>query len=905
MPRSTFNQSSFVSGELSPLVLGRTDLDQYYTGMQQADNVLIVTQGGVRRRAGTQHFIVADKQLDVDGRVPTTPNGGTPANLNDRNNATSSTSNAIGLEGTIEPTAPVSNEFVVAQYNFSNSPIYPQYADIIGIRLSINASGGAASSTDTAIFRIQESENNSSWTTKGTVIVNKDAQNLRVKFTKSNATFQVKYIRILRIKDGSTDLGTLRLTMDEFNPIVFTDTASEVKTFDFSISTTEHYLCVLTGGVDGASGFTPKGNLAVYFISQTGNIDSNQNVANLMVPFESRQVSEVRDVQTEQVMLFFHPDVPSHRIIRQSLGYWTSDPIPWLNVPQYDYNDAKSPIPVDYAIDITFTDFQEGDNFQIDVESVISKTITFSINNLTLANNMQINLQDMPIFGTTGISVVVSTSGAGKVARVTVSGESTKDFVLWSGFATTGDTTTPPTLAFVQFGPDGSPRKEDVWSADRGYPRMGAFFAGRLWLGGTKSKTQSLFGSRSGSFFDFYTEEGDDDEGIFTTISARNLTEIVDINPDRGLQVFTTGSEFLVKGSTPSDIVISSQTQHGAKNIEVQSIDGATLFVDSNGKTLRQYLFSFNEDAYISNDISVLSSQLINQPKDLGILSGTKSEDANWVFIINQDGTAAILNTLRSQDINGYTKWISGNTNSIYPLELEAVSVVAQELFLVNKRKGPLASDTEYSIVRWSFDHLLDESSITTNNNRIQQLAPDNGFLMFIPQEHLIGDTVNVVARGNKLSDRVVKRLSGGTLEAYIDLSIAEKDFILEQVAIDGVIDVEVGFNFLVTVKPMPIATTPARSANGQNQMRQKKISNINARVFKSAGVFIDGNPVPIREFGSAAVSPLNNNLPIQSGIIENNNGGNGWGIEVAPVITIPDPTPFQLQAIEYYVESS
>ena len=67
-------------------------------------------------------------------------------------------------------------------------------------------------------------------------------------------------------------------------------------------------------------------------------------------------------------------------------------------------------------------------------------------------------------------------------------------------------------------------------------------------LGGTKSKLQSLFASRSGSFFDFYTEEGDDDEGIFTTISSRQLTEIIDINPDRGLQVFTAGAEFIVKG---------------------------------------------------------------------------------------------------------------------------------------------------------------------------------------------------------------------------------------------------------------------------------------------------------------------------------------------------------------------
>ena len=76
-------------------------------------------------------------------------------------------------------------------------------------------------------------------------------------------------------------------------------------------------------------------------------------------------------------------------------------------------------------------------------------------------------------------------------------------------------------------------------------------------------------------------------------------------------------------------------------------------------------------------------------------------------------------------------------------------------------------------------------------------------------------------------------------------------------------------------------------------------------RVYESGNINIDGNPVPIREFGDAADSPLGTPLPTQTGIIQNNNGGNGWGIEVVPVITVPDPSPFHLQAIEYEVESS
>jgi hypothetical protein len=61
MAKSKFLQSSFVSGELSPLLKGRVDLEQYYQGVATAENVLIVPQGGLKRRAGTQHIDVAEK----------------------------------------------------------------------------------------------------------------------------------------------------------------------------------------------------------------------------------------------------------------------------------------------------------------------------------------------------------------------------------------------------------------------------------------------------------------------------------------------------------------------------------------------------------------------------------------------------------------------------------------------------------------------------------------------------------------------------------------------------------------------------------------------------------------------------------------------------------------------------
>jgi len=941
MPKSKFMQSSFVSGELSPLLKGRVDLDQYYQGMETAENVLIVPQGGLKRRAGTQHVDVAEKiikpfisagvgqlfSFNITAGLPlvgstytnnsstftiisytgsglpytvyaertvgtndptasgtlvktvstsnlvysafttftgTMPEGGTAANINDFNPATVGlTTTNIGVLGT-----GANADYVVAFYNIAGTVNLGKFVDVKNIQLSGTGSG---------VFKIQASVDNVSWFTALSMTVTAEEQSVRIRLSDN---FDYKYFRIVRVGDTG-DLGTLKIQLSEFNILYPTATASDVKTFDFSIETNRHYLCVVTGGDETTPSY---GNMSIYRVTdQTFNFVP---VAYLPLPFKSSEVAAVRDVQTENVMLMFHEDHASKRIINTSGNVFAIDDIPFLNVPQYDYNDSQSPTPTNYITTLTLGHFSVGDRFQIDVEGVLSKNITLTGSSASSAANIQRNLQEMPIFGDTGIAV----TGGPAVFVITVSGESTKSFELWSGFATSDSGGTANTVAFV-LNQQGSPRKEDVWSTTRGFPKTAAFHEGRLWFGGTKSKLQSLFASRSSSFFDFYTEEGDADEGIFTTISSRQLTEIIDINPDRGLQVFTAGAEFVVNGSTPADISIQAQTQHGAATLEVKSVDGATLFVDQNGRTLRSYLYNFNEDAYNSTDISVLSSQLIDNPADLGILTGSLSEDANWVFIVNQDGTSAILNTLRSQDINGFTKWINGDTSTVYPLKTVSVSVVNNDLFLVNKRTTDTA--TTYTVEKWDFDYLMDSSV------RLESSTSIIGNNLFLATNHLNGETVSVVARGTPLPKRVVQTGSGS---GYIVLTDGEKSFILEQDPATGVIDVEVGYNFIPKIKSMPLNTAaPA----GQNQMRQKKITRINLRVYKSSGVYIDDNPVAIRQFGGTADSPLNENLPEQTGVIQGENSGNGWDIEVQPIITVPEPTPFHIQAIEYEVESS
>lgn len=852
MAKSHILQNSFVSGELSPIVKGRTDLDQYYQGMETAENVVTVPQGGVKRRPGLK-FV--DAPVQTGNLLPTGiggitssnfPNGmPNPAGINDGNDATSSaTTQAIGT----------TQSYIIAEYSFAGTQV--GFIDVRNVALQ----GGSATDSVSLVVEVNVS---GVWTQFYNKNITQTPQNLRVYVDQYTAGARIRLNNV----SPNINLPNSTVVLSDFNVREkYTGSSSTVYIEPFEIGIDNQYLMVFTSG-----------NCRILKVNNaTGNILLEQDLQTDLTLYQPDNVAV-----NENVALLFGTHAPKRIVFndlvpQDNLIQFAYDTPTFTNIPQFDFNDASSPTPTNEIQVMTLThgsghDWEVGDRFQLDIEGVLSKNISFAGDanadqQSSTVFNIQKNLQEMPIFGETGIAV--SRTGT-RQYTITISGESTKAFELFSGFPTLGDGNNVVEFTKSQ---TGSPRSEDIWSATRGYPKSGIFTSGRLWLGGTRDKPQSILASKSGALLDFLVKEGDDDEGIFVTINGEN-NSITAISADRGVQVFTSGAEYKLTGNTPSDVSLEQQTQYGSGS-NVVSLDGATLFVDRNGRTLRQYVYNFNEDAYRSIDMSVLASHLIDKiPGQTGLAAAASrtSEDANFIFIINDDGTAVICNTLREQDIIGFTRINQTRADGSAGI-FRRVCSVGNRIFTATQ------VGLDFIVCVFDEDHLMDES--------IQRSAPHStteaGF------DHLAGQTVQVVIGNSVLPDRAVS--SGGD----VTLTTSEA-------ALPGVL--EVGKNFSAKVKTMPINSRAANSS--QNVLRQKRVDRMNLRVYESAGVSIDGNLVPVRSFGDIGNSPLNSSLVPTSGIIEDNNGGNGWDREVAPLITIDSPTPFHLQAISYEVSSS
>jgi hypothetical protein len=849
MAKTRFIQSSFVSGELSPLLKGRIDINQYYQAVETAENVVIVPQGGMRRRPGTEFITECVKGISKKSPTYTMPNGGTSSVLNDGDDTTStSTTTPIG---TTDP-------YVVAKMDLLvDLPM--KFIDLRQISLSTGTSSQ---------FKVQYSTDDVTYTDAASVpLLGTNPQNFRLLVDQT-----ARYWRLARI--GATDLGAATVTIAGLSLYEESAILSTPRLVDMSVEDDRHYLVEFT-----------RDNIAIFRSQLVGiNIQTTRvaDIKPLYSGLTSAEIENIRVAQVENVMLIVGDFAPMRLVNLGTDSDWFLDLIPFTNVPQYDFDDALSPTPVN-EIQVMSLDhsgggqWKRGDRFELDIEGVLSKSISFAGDSTadeqaSTVFNIQKNLQEMPVFGETGVAV--ARTGI-RQYTITISGESTKDFELFSGYVTEGSADHEITFTKTQ---SGSPRKEDVWSSTRGYPNSICFYEGRLVIGGTESKTQSIFMSKTGSFFDFDIDDGDDDEAIFATISSRKLNDIVDVYPGRNLQIFTSGAEFAVtsKPTTPSSITIQPQTSHGANKVEVQDVDGSTIFVDRHGKSLLSFLYSFNEDAYTSDDRSVLASHLINQPVDMALLAGTASDDANWLFIVNTDGTATILNTLRSQDINGFTSWKTDG-------DVKSVCVVDDQLFMTVERT--VNSVKKLFIERWDFTYLMDCSIKSV------QIAGDIDGL-----DHLDGESVKVLTRDGQADAN-----EGYVLSSY---TVASGEITLDPSEVYSFTTYEVGLPFVPTIKPMPLNTN---IGSGQNQMRLKKIVRMNLRVYESSGINIDGIAVPVREFGEAGTtSPLTGGSIIpKTGIIEDVYDINGWGREVIPTITCPDPTPMHIQMIEYEVEGN
>ena len=202
---------------------------------------------------------------------------------------------------------------------------------------------------------------------------------------------------------------------------------------------------------------------------------------------------------------------------------------------------------------------------------------------------------------------------------------------------------------------------EQSWSAVRGYPAAVTFHENRLCFGGTLSEPDAIWMSKIGNFFNFDVGEATDIDSISLVAATGDVNEIRYMISNRDLQVFTASSElyiptYLNQAITPTNAQIRKQTPYGSAYVQPNSIDGATIFVANNGRVVREYLYTDQEDAYTANAISTLASHLIDDPKCMSVAHSGFGLPDSYAILTMGNGDAALFSSNRAERKASWTR---------------------------------------------------------------------------------------------------------------------------------------------------------------------------------------------------------------------------------------------------------
>jgi len=281
--------------------------------------------------------------------------------------------------------------------------------------------------------------------------------------------------------------------------------------------------------------------------------------------------------------------------------------------------------------------------------------------------------------------------------------------------ATTVTATVLETLANTDANADW---QEQLFSAVRGFPQAVSFHDNRLFFAGGKDAPSVVVASQIGGYFNFALGTGLPNESINVSITSDSVNEIRHLLSGRNLQIFTDAGEFFVpqtadQAITPATIAFLRQTPYGCNRANPVPFDGATIFTSKNGKSIREYVYSDLEQAYKSNSISILSSQVVNKPKQLTMMTGNEERPEQFAYFLNSgstlDGQIAVFHSIRDEKVAGWTIW-NTKTND----KFHSITSINEFLFVITKRILP--SGTKYLLEKFSNDDSItvDCSTLTT-----------------------------------------------------------------------------------------------------------------------------------------------------------------------------------------------
>ena len=656
--------NAFNAGVLSPQLQGRTDLAKYYSGCRTLENFLIFSYGGATRRPGTKYIAAAKNSDEACRLIP----------------FEYSTTQAYILEFGDEyirfykDGGQIQNDAGTAAYEISTP--YDTDAGTNLFELHFVQSADTMYIVHPAYKpRKLTRTGHTSWTLtaiefeRGPFLDENDTTT-----TITPAGYTIDAVSVSSETFGISDDGDLTGIFDDNENFVIAGSTGNDGTW--TVSSTSYSSPTTTITVTGditdsnADGSALVVEGAVTLTASSAIFDEINHVGALWQVTHTAAGEKVSGSFSNNASAQNSASVPMHLnrdFVFTTHGTWTGDV-----VLQRSYDGGqiwKDVLPVHYENDGN-RQFSESETVDDAIYRIHADAGSAGIDSGTLNYNLTALSHD--VHGVIDITAVSSTTVATGTVQNLLGGVS----------ATTN-------------------WAEGAWSLDEGYPSTVSFYEERIAYAATTNNPQTIWMSQTGDWDNFLAGSLDSD-AISYTLAADQVNVIRWVSPMGWLLIGTTGGEWKIGSGnnedplTPTQVVAKRQSNYGSAYLQPVMVNNVILYVQRQARKVRELVFSFEVDSWLSPDLTVLSEHIT----DTGIVQTAFQRTPDPIlWTVLTSGDIAAMTYQRSQEVVGWHKHTSGTA------DFESVAVIP----------GPTEDEVWFSVER-----LINGSTV----RYIEQLQP-------------------------------------------------------------------------------------------------------------------------------------------------------------------------------------
>jgi hypothetical protein len=518
------------------------------------------------------------------------------------------------------------------------------------------------------------------------------------------------------------------------------------------------------------------------------NGDGSDSGINLTSPYTAAMLAEVDWAQSDSTMWLFHPMVMPHRLQRLADNVWVLSPAPFTQLPFDELGHvfattltlSAATVGVGRTATASAASFVNADLGRAIISAAgiavitgytSSTVVTVEITRAFASVNVPANwtLEGSPQTTCTpsakdpvGASITLTLGVAGwragdvgSIVRINgglcrITGFTSATIVNATILRELSATVAAPALSWSLECP--------VWSTAFGFPRTGTIYQQRLIAAGTTKKPRTFWGSRIGEPLDFERWTNDDDSFAFT-IDSDESTPIRYLASGKRLMVFTQSAEYTVYGGatkpsiTPTNVTVDPESNHGAAAVRPVTINHEVLFAQRARRKVRAFGYRYDFDGFTSPDVSAIAEHITRGY----VTSMTYAQEAEQMLWASRGDGWLLSCTIDRDQQPSVLGWAKHETDGFVERVASIPYGDREQVWMIVRRTINGAPVRYIERMDDSLEFELGGRPYTYGVTVDCGLVFENpaGQTSFsVP--HLVGETVDIVADGSKMTPKEV-----------------------------------------------------------------------------------------------------------------------------------------------------